>query len=93
MTFVDKSRYDRTFQQVPYKGGESAINYIKIFQNGHNSSVLLGNSYYEDQLMHIFMDNFEQGEKCSAHIASHQSELIREENLLNKNIEHFITTK
>ena len=31
MTFADKSRYDRTFQQVIHKGGESAINYIKIF--------------------------------------------------------------
>ena len=30
MTFADKSRYDRTFQQVTYKGGESAINYIKM---------------------------------------------------------------
>ena len=33
MTFADKSRYDRTFQQVTHKGGESAINYIKSFQN------------------------------------------------------------
>ena len=33
MTSADKSRYDRTFQQVTHKGGESAINYIKIFQN------------------------------------------------------------
>ena len=31
MTFADKSRYDRTFQQVTNKGGESAINYIKYF--------------------------------------------------------------
>ena len=31
MTFADKSRYDRTFQQVTDKGGESAINYIKRF--------------------------------------------------------------
>ena len=31
MTFADKSRYDRTFQQVTHKGGESAINYIKNF--------------------------------------------------------------
>ena len=29
MTFTDKSRYERTFQQVTHKGGESAINYIK----------------------------------------------------------------
>ena len=28
MTFADKSIYDRTFQQVTHKGGESAINYI-----------------------------------------------------------------
>ena len=33
MTFSDKSMYDRTFHQVTHKGGESAINYIKIFQN------------------------------------------------------------
>ena len=26
MTFADKSRYDRTFQQITHKGGESAIN-------------------------------------------------------------------
>ena len=32
MTFADKSRYDRTFQQVTHKGGESAINYIKKFR-------------------------------------------------------------
>ena len=28
MTFADKSRYDRTFQKVTHKVGESAINYI-----------------------------------------------------------------
>ena len=33
MTFADKSRYDRTFQKVTHKGWESAINYIKRFQN------------------------------------------------------------
>ena len=32
MNFADKSRYDRTFQQVTHEGGESAINYIKRFQ-------------------------------------------------------------
>ena len=26
MTLADKSRYDRNFQQVTHKGGESAIN-------------------------------------------------------------------
>ena len=61
MTFTDKSRYDRTFQQVTHKGGESEINYIKIFHNAHTLSVSVGNSYCEDQLMHTFMDNFHQG--------------------------------
>ena len=39
MTFADKSIYDRTFQQVTHKGGESAINYIKRFQNAHALSI------------------------------------------------------
>ena len=29
------SRYERTFQQVTYNGGESVMNYIKRFQNAH----------------------------------------------------------
>ena len=29
MPFADKSSYDRIFQQVTYKGGESAMNHIK----------------------------------------------------------------
>ena len=79
MTFADKSRYDRIFQQVTHKGGESAINYIKRFQNAQALSVSLGNSYSKDQLMHTFLDNFHQGKKYSAEIASHQAELRREE--------------
>ena len=59
ITFADKSRYDRTFQQVTHKGGESAINYIKIFQNAQALSVSVGNSYSEDQIMHTFLDNFQ----------------------------------
>ena len=85
MTFAGKSRYDRTFKQVTHKGGESAINYINRFQNSHDLSVSIGNSYCEDQLMHTFLDNFHQGEKYSAHIASHQAELRREENFTDKN--------
>ena len=38
MTFADKSRYDRTLQQVTHKGGESATNYIKRFQNAQGLS-------------------------------------------------------
>ena len=73
MTFADKSLYDRTFQHVTYKGGESAINYIKRFQNAHALSVSVGNSHSKDQLMHPVLDNFHQGGKYSAQIASHQA--------------------
>ena len=79
MTFSDKSRYDRTFQQVTRKGGESTINYIKRFQNPHALSVSVGNIYSEDQLMNTFLDNFHQGGKYSAQMVSHQAELKREE--------------
>ena len=58
MTFADKSRYDRTFQQITHKGGKPAMNYIKIFQNAHSLSISVGNSYSEDQLMHTCQDNF-----------------------------------
>ena len=79
MTFADKSRYDRTFQQVTHLGGESAINYIKRFQNSHALSVSVGNSYSEDQRMHTYLDNFHQCGKYSGNIAIHQAELRREE--------------
>ena len=79
MTFADKSRYDRNFQQVTHKGGESTINCIERFQNAHDLSVSVGNSYSEDQVMHTFLDNFHQGGKYSAQIASHQTEFKREE--------------
>ena len=79
MTFADKSRYDRTLQQMTHEGGESAINFIKRFQNAHALSVSVGNSYSENQLIHTFLDNFHRGGKYSAQIASHQTELRREE--------------
>ena len=79
MTFSDKSRYDSIFQKVTHKGGESAINYIKRSQNAQDLSVSVGNIYSEDQFIHIFLDNFHQGGKKSAHISSHQAELRREE--------------
>ena len=34
------------------------MNYVKIFQNAQALSVSVGNSYSEDQLVHIFLDNF-----------------------------------
>ena len=62
MTFSDKSRYYRTFQQVTHKGGESVIKYIKRFQNAHALSVSVEKSYSENQLMHTLLDSFHQGE-------------------------------
>ena len=62
-TFSDQSRYYRDFQQVTHKGWESAISYIKRYQNAHALSVSLGNSYSEDQLMHTFLDNFNKVKK------------------------------
>ena len=44
----------------------------------------MGKSYLEYQLMHILLDNFHQGGKYSAQIASHQEELIRERNFNNQ---------
>ena len=62
-TFANKSRYDRLFQKVIQKGGESAINYIKIFQNDKALSISVGNSYSGYQLIHILVDSFQQGGK------------------------------
>ena len=44
MTFSDKSRYDRNFEQVTHKGGEYVMNYIKRFQNEQALPVSVGNS-------------------------------------------------
>ena len=79
MIFSDKSRYDRIFQQVTHKGGGSVIKYTKIFQNSQDFSDSVGNNYSEYQSMHMFLDNFHQGGKYSAEIASHQAELRKEE--------------
>ena len=54
------------------------MNYIKIFQNAQAFKVSVGNNYSDDQLLHILLDKFHQGEKYSAQIASHQAELRRE---------------
>ena len=79
--FAEKSRYGRIIHQVTHKGGEAAMNYIKILQNTQASSVSVGNSYYEYQFMHIILDIFHQGRKYSAQIANHQAELRREESI------------
>ena len=78
MTFAEKVDMTVFFSKSHIRGGESAIIYIKIFQNAKDLSVSVGNSYSEDQMMHTFLDNFHQGGKYSVQIASHQAELRRE---------------
>ena len=92
MTFVEKRRYDRIFQQVTHKEGGSETNYIKILQNAQALSVSVGKNYSEDQLMHIFLDKFYQGGKYSAQIAIHQVDLQREGKFTDKKIIYFILT-
>ena len=60
------------------------MNYIKIFQNTQALSVLVRKNYSEDQLMHIFLDNFHQGGQYTSKIYIHQAELIREENFTDQ---------
>ena len=59
-TFADRSIYSRLIQQVIHKGGESEISYIKLFQNAKALEISVGNSYFEDKLMHTLSDNFQQ---------------------------------
>ena len=61
------------------------MKYINRFQNAQALSVSVRNTYSEDQLMHTFLDNFHQGGKYSAQIASHQAELRREETFTDQN--------
>ena len=68
------------------------MNYVKRFQNSQALSVSVGNSYSEDQLMHILLDNFLQGGKYTAHIASHHTELRRENNYGQKILIYLIST-
>ena len=84
MTFADKSRYDRIFQQVTHKVGDPAMNYIRTLQNAQAFSVSLGNSYSWDQRMHIFLDNFHQGGKYTAQLDSHQAGLRIEGNITDQ---------
>ena len=63
MTFAEQIRYNRLFQKVIYKVGESAISYIKIFQKDKDLVISVINSYSEYQLMHTLLYNFRKGGK------------------------------
>ena len=54
------------------------MNYIKRFQNEQALLVSAKNSDSDDKLMHMFLDNFDQGVTSTAQIASHQAELRRQ---------------
>ena len=81
------------FQKLVHKGGESAINYIKIFHNDNALAISVRNSYTEDQLVHTFLEILQQGGRYSAQIASHQAELKREENPFIKNLYLYLNYK
>ena len=59
INFDEKRKYNRMFQQVVYKGGESEIKYIKIFHYAKALEIYAGDSYTKDQLMHTFSYNFQ----------------------------------
>ena len=64
----------------------------ELYQDAQAFSFLVGNTYSEDQITSIFMDNFHQGQKYSSQIASHQAELRMEEKSLIKIFTYFILT-
>ena len=48
--------------------------------------ISLGNSYSEDQSMYTFLENLYQGGKQSSQIASHKTELRRDENFVHQKL-------
>ena len=65
MNFSNKSRYNRLFQLLMHKGGESEINYIKRLQNTKALEILVENTFFEDQRMHTSLDNFHKRARYS----------------------------
>ena len=59
------------FQELLHNGGESAIKYIKIFQNAKALNISVGNSYCKEKLMNTFLENPQKGGKYSDEIAIH----------------------
>ena len=55
MNFSDKSRYNGLFHQVVHKEGDSAIDYIKVFQHFKDLAISVVNIYSEYQFMHTFL--------------------------------------
>ena len=87
MTSYDKIRYNRLIQQVIHTRGESAINYIKIFQNDKALAISAGNTYSYVQLIHKFLEVLQKGQRYLSQIDIHKKELSREEKLFKN---HYI---
>ena len=68
MAFSDQIRYNKLFQKVIHMGRESEIKCFKIFQNDKALEISVINSFSEDQLMHTFLEHFNQGGKYSTQI-------------------------
>ena len=63
ITFADQIIYNRLFRKLMHIGGDSAINYIKIFQNTKALVILLGNIYSNYPLIHAFLEIFQHAGK------------------------------
>ena len=57
-TFYDQSIYNRLFQKLIDKEGESEINSIKKEHNDKTLEISVVNSYFENQVMHTSLDFF-----------------------------------
>ena len=80
--FLTKVDMKEFFIKSHIKEGNLKLITLKDSKNAQAWSVSVGIFYSEDQLMHTFLDNFHQGGKYSAQMASHQVELRREAKLL-----------
>ena len=68
MNFSYQNGYNIIFHKVAHKGGESATNHIKRFQNSKALKISVANGNTEDQLMQTFLDNFHKVKQSSAQI-------------------------
>ena len=72
ITFADKQRFDQIFRQCSHRTGETANGYMKRFHAAKSLATSVNNLYTEEQLMHLFLDNFHNpGSKYSAQVAQH----------------------
>ena len=73
ITFANQIKYNRTYQKVVQKGGDSEIRYIKVFHNDKSLAILVVNTYTEYHLMHTLLQNFQQGQRYYVGIARNKA--------------------